>query len=662
MRLNRHFDFMSTTEMNGGFKKYLVEVPAMAAILAALLVISQSIPWDAPFVFDDIKSIVQNATIRHPGDWRAITHPPSGGVTVQSRPLLNLTLAIDYARGALDPKPYRLTNVLIHGMNSFLLFIILRMVLASTFLPSEVRRNSKELSFISAIIWLCHPISTGVVTYVVQRAESLATCFVLLAVAMGIQAKRFQKVEIGLGCSAACCFAGVLASLSKEIAIIIPISIYLISAAYFEGDFLRELHKRWGHYVCYSLATVPLTWYLVLSGGGRGGTVGAGDTSSLAYLYGQGEIIARYAVGFLTGQVQVFDFGQVKPPTPFGSVCFLIVSAYVVFSLILLFRRPTVGVPMFIPLLILGPTSSIIPIQTQAGIFHRFYLPSACITALLTSLAVNYWPRHLSSRPFGFATALSIVFFYGYGTVRRSQDYKDPEVLWEKSFSSWPNSKNAVEVLTKKSLARGDWPRIESIHDRYIRAGGEALFVGRNLAKLFLLCGREADAIAIGQELVQKHPDNASLWNELSFSLSVAGRYDQAIAAVDQAITLNPVGGRFFLNRAEYFRHTGDAELALRDFRTGLLLEPTDETGYFGLGSFFIDHGKFRESLSAFRKAIAIRADYHEAMYWVAWLYRLNGDYAESRYWILEALKYGSKPTYQELLDSLQGELSSFVS
>lgn len=630
-----------------------LDAGTIAVILLSLLSVSLSIPWHAPFIFDDIKSVVQNSTIRRVNDFQAIMHPPTGGVTVQSRPLLNLTLAIDYARGELDPKPYRLTNLFIHGMNSVLFFIILKMVLNSNLLPLEVRRNRQELSAISAAIWLCHPIGTGVVTYIVQRAESLATCLILVSAAMGIQAKRCRRAKVSLGCSAACCFASVLASLSKEIAVLIPAIVYLLNSAYFEGSFRNEFRKRWGHYFCYTFAVVPITWFLIYSGVGRDGTVGAGETSSLAYLYGQGEILARYALGFLTGQVHVFDFGHVKPPMPFGTACFLLVSAHVIFAFIFLFRRPTVGVPMFIPLLILGPTSSIIPIQTQAGIFHRFYLPSACYTALLASLVVYYWPNRLRSRIFGFATALGFVIFYGYGTVRRNQDYKDPEVLWEKSFNSWAQSKNAVEVLTKQSLARGDWPRIESIHDRYISAGGEVLFVARNRAKLFMLCGREADAVGLGQELVRQHPDNASLWNELSFALSVAGRYEQAIAAVDQAITLNPESGRFYLNRAEYLRHTGNSEYALRDFRTGLRLEPNDETGYFGLGSFLIDHGKFRESLAAFRKAIELRADYHEAMYWVAWLYRFGGDHAESRRWIIEALKYSQKLSYEELLTSL---------
>src|SRR6266487_4233450 len=95
-------------------------MPALATFLLLAGVIAYSNSLRGPFIFDDIGSIVENESIR---SFSTALHPPSGGETVSGRPVLNLSLAIN---------------------------------------------------------WLVHPLQTESVTYIVQRAESLAGLFYLL--------------------------------------------------------------------------------------------------------------------------------------------------------------------------------------------------------------------------------------------------------------------------------------------------------------------------------------------------------------------------------------------------------------------------------------------------------------------------------------------------
>src|SRR5262245_37304434 len=57
-----------------------------------------------PFILDDTVSVVQNASIR---DWRepAVLAPPRE-IPTAGRPLVNLSLAINYAIGGLDVRGY----------------------------------------------------------------------------------------------------------------------------------------------------------------------------------------------------------------------------------------------------------------------------------------------------------------------------------------------------------------------------------------------------------------------------------------------------------------------------------------------------------------------------------------------------------------------------
>jgi hypothetical protein len=52
----------------------------------------------APWLFDDTAAVTLNPTIRELWSWQVLLTPADGGTT-SGRPLVNLTLAINYALG-----------------------------------------------------------------------------------------------------------------------------------------------------------------------------------------------------------------------------------------------------------------------------------------------------------------------------------------------------------------------------------------------------------------------------------------------------------------------------------------------------------------------------------------------------------------------------------
>jgi len=93
------------------------------AALAALSVVVYFGVLRSPFVYDDRLTVVENPSIRHPGNI----------VTVLAwdrfRPLVNLSFAIDHALWDLNPGGFHLTNVVLHAVNVVLLFLfVARMV------------------------------------------------------------------------------------------------------------------------------------------------------------------------------------------------------------------------------------------------------------------------------------------------------------------------------------------------------------------------------------------------------------------------------------------------------------------------------------------------------------------------------------------------------
>jgi hypothetical protein len=85
--------------------------------------------FSGPFAFDDVDSIIGNPTIRQLQPIGRVLSPPRNGETVSGRPLLNLSLALNYALGGTVVWGYHAANLAIHVLNALLLWGILRRTL-----------------------------------------------------------------------------------------------------------------------------------------------------------------------------------------------------------------------------------------------------------------------------------------------------------------------------------------------------------------------------------------------------------------------------------------------------------------------------------------------------------------------------------------------------
>src|SRR5665213_945671 len=166
-----------------------------APLLAGLVIFAAALAayansFGAPFVFDDKPAIEENLTIRD--FWNAWS-PPPGALPVSGRPVMNLSLALNYAISGNNPWSYHALNLLIHIAAGLTLFGIVRRTIGWSALPSmrfsagdaaqRIEGNALHpliVAFAAALLWTLHPLQTESVTYISQRAESLMGLFYLL--------------------------------------------------------------------------------------------------------------------------------------------------------------------------------------------------------------------------------------------------------------------------------------------------------------------------------------------------------------------------------------------------------------------------------------------------------------------------------------------------
>ena len=190
------------------------------------------------FLFDDFPNIVDNEGI-HVTTWsvpalfNAALSSPSSEF---KRPLASLSFAMNYVISGANPAGMKVTNIVIHLLNGLVAFMLLRLLSAGA--TREPGRRDGALAAMSVALWLVMPINVTAVLYVVQRMESLANLFVLLAL-LGYVAGRREMLLRGrsIALSAASVVLGsALGLLCKETAILTPLYAAIIEVIVFRGQ------------------------------------------------------------------------------------------------------------------------------------------------------------------------------------------------------------------------------------------------------------------------------------------------------------------------------------------------------------------------------------------------------------------------------------------
>ena len=121
-------------------------------------------------MFDDGAIVGANAAIRTIDPIKFLTS--SYWATQQYegiyRPLTIFSLSVDYSIWKKWPAGFRLTNLTLHAVNGFLLFLLCTSVVGEGIVPLA-----------AMVIYLAHPVHTEAVTGIVGRSELFATCFLL---------------------------------------------------------------------------------------------------------------------------------------------------------------------------------------------------------------------------------------------------------------------------------------------------------------------------------------------------------------------------------------------------------------------------------------------------------------------------------------------------
>jgi tetratricopeptide (TPR) repeat protein len=556
-------------------------IPLLLVVAAGLLAYHNS--FTGPFILDDLRWITENPTIRHLWPiWNVLSPPPSA--LMNSRPIINLSLAVNYALGGYNVWGYHALNLAVHILAGLTLFGIVRRTLlqpplCERFIASAPHHErfgavADELALAVAVIWTVHPLQTESVTYVIQRTESIMGLFYLLTLYSFIRGAASPRPCRWYGLCVAACALGMA---SKEVMASAPLMVMLYDRAFVSGSFREAWRRRRPLYLGLSATWILQGFMLVSAGTFARASVTAQHEWAVTrwqYLLTEPGVILHYLRLAAWPYPLCFDYyGWPLAGTTLSVLLPTLVVAILLGATVWTCMTNSawgfLGAWFF---LILAPSSSIIPLDSPAY-EHRMYLSLAAVIVPAV-MGIHAW---FGRRTVAVAAVLAIAL--GVLTWRRNQDYRSDIAIWQDTVVKCPQNSRA--------------------HN--------------NLATALGLVGRIPEAIEHLQQALRIKPDYAEAHNNLGNALIGSGRIPEAIKHLEQALQINPHYAEAHCNLGVALRQAGKIEDAIGQYEQALRLRPDFAEAHYNLGLALAQAGRIPEAIEHLQQALRIKPDLTQA-------------------------------------------------
>jgi len=594
---------------------------AAAALLAMAIFAVYGPAINAPFIFDDNSAVIDNKSIvslwpligtaEHPGP----LNPPRDLPTA-SRPVVNLSFAINYYFGKLNPAGYHAVNVVLHCVSAPLLLAIVRRTLRLPYFGDRFERSADWLALAVAMLWALHPLQTEAVIYATQRTELMMALFYLATLYCSLRYWSLLPLPAGerrvgpnspargeatleqdehsqkrrrafwLTLAIVACAAGMA---SKEVMVSAPLIVFLFDRAFVSGSLLAALRRSWPLY-----AGLAATWLVLLAlnwNQPRGETAGFHLGMPLSiWWFTQAKVLLMYLKLAVWPWPLILHY-QLPYEFNFSTawIYVLPVAALVLGTLVLLWRNHPVGFLGTWLLAILSPTL-VVPIISEMAAERRMYLPLAALVVAAVvggyQLAQRIGGRAAdkshagasANRPLVAIASATILVTLTFGVVsaKRLEMYHDEFKLWADVVRHEPENHVAHQNLGLFLHKAGKTEEAIEHYREAVRLSPDSAQAHYSLGLLLINKGAFAEAVEDFQEAVRYLPNDAGVRNNLAVALFNLGRNDEAIAQFRETLKLDPNRWVARINLGLALQKAGQYQEALNCFDQTLKANPKE--------------------------------------------------------------------------------------
>ena len=549
--------------------------PSVPAALSILVSINSL--WNE-FASDDESQILNNELIKTlsnlpkqfvGGGWAFMSGDISFTADSYFRPLFTALLTINHAIFGVEPWGWHLTNVIIHGCVTALVFLVIREI-----------TEQKRTALIAASLFAVHPIHSESVAWVSGATDPLMSMFVLSAFYFYLRYRKRSSWGF-LALAVLLFFFGLL---SKETALGLLLVIAYCEIFWVTGA--RSLRQRiiklaW----LGGLFLLPTAIYFLMRAHALGSPLFSGNARNPLgpILKTIPLVVLKYL--WLAFVPYGYNFQHYTAPVQsVTNITFLVPLLLLVLmtAAIAWMRSRTLTVAFIWFAAMLAPALGVLRQLEPAYLVQEryLYLPSvgACLVIALGIEWLAERKYFVARETIVAATVTSaLVLALGAICVRQNMYWRDSITLYRRCVSVNPYSPASHTVLSR----------------------------------VYFDAGRPRDAEAESRTALQLDGNDLTAYMNLSYYARSSGKLDNAIEYLEQSVSTvseNPMTrhdlATVYLNLGLLYQQQKAIGQAEANMLKSVVLSPRPSAWYY-LGQFYTEQNRYDEALSMFEKTAA---------------------------------------------------------
>lgn len=217
-----------------------------------------------------------------------------------------------------------------------------------------------------------------------------------------------------------------------------------------------------------------------------------------------------------------------------------------------------------------------------------------------------------------------------------SKPTKEGEKASALAFRLYPNNGFAAYNYAVALDENGESEKAIEFHLKAIEINNGAAEYNA-LGRAYSNLNRYDDAIAAYQQAIEIDPAYSYAYNGLGVVYSHLDRHDEAIAAYQQAIKIDPAYSNAHTGLGSVYRALSRHDEAMAAYQQAIDIDPANANPHISLGNVYHDLSRYEEAIAAFERAIELNPDHAYAHNGLGVANVITGDFEKALLFFLNA-------------------------
>lgn len=550
--------------------RFLPEAMICFLLSAAILIVYFQVRGFEFVNFDDPAYVENNDFVKKGLSWESVQWAFQSTSAGNWHPLTMISHMADVELYGMDAGKHHWKNVLLHVVNSLLLFWVLRAMTGALW-----------QSAMAAALFAVHPLHVESVAWISERKDVLSTFFLMLTLwCYTHYVRKFKFAWYILSF-----FFFTLGLMAKPMLVTLPFVLLLLDFWPFKR-IIPDGNGNWGKFEFNAKVIWEKVPFLILSFVFSVVTfvvqkqTGAVESLHVYSLYDRATNAIVSYVLYLGKTIYPINLSVFYPHTPtwpwwqvFGSLLLLGLLTWI--SIRSVKKYPWLFVGWFWFAGTLVPVIGIVQVGLQGMADRYMYIPLVGIYIAFSWSIFEVFKKYQFGRVGLVAFAAILLPNLMLGSFFQTQHWRNTRTLFENAVSVNPNNYLAHTLLGDDFIRDGEIPK----------------------------------GLSHIQTALQLNPNYAKAHHAMGLFFLNSGKTDQAARHFSKSIRLNPYDAHAHNNLGIILANQGNMADALMHFRKAIEIQPQMIAAYNNLGSFWARQGRYDDAIICFQKVLAMAPD-----------------------------------------------------